>query len=173
MSLPYDPLNWLQNGEFAEGGLAGDSQGALNRPLTQLLENDRHLQQSVDNIETSKGLSCLIKVTVEVKSGSLQNVDYWVNFNIHEETMQISSGQIEEATMDLAVVPASAFDCRSTESMIEEAHWGGRNWDPLYCGWRIRTQIISSSVIRLTLRYLESSHLRTAYKGIGAAVFLK
>lgn len=41
-ALPNDPLNWLQNGEDVDGGVSGDSTGAMNRPLVELLANDTY-----------------------------------------------------------------------------------------------------------------------------------
>jgi len=57
--LPYETLQWIQNGEPISGGVDGNSQGVLNRPLVQIHANIDTLRTAHDilrsEIETARG----------------------------------------------------------------------------------------------------------------------
>ena len=51
MTIPYYNLNWLQRGEFVSGSSQeSPTTGNLNRPLTQLLDNDKYLELKIDHL---------------------------------------------------------------------------------------------------------------------------
>ncbi|MFA5071310.1 MAG: hypothetical protein WC511_02955 [Candidatus Pacearchaeota archaeon] len=47
-NLPFENITWLQNGEPISGGVSGNSDGVLNRPLVQLHDNVDEVRDNLD-----------------------------------------------------------------------------------------------------------------------------
>ena len=55
ITLPYENLTWLQNGEPVSGGTTGSSDGVLNRPLIETHEDVKYLRDIVQSITGTGG----------------------------------------------------------------------------------------------------------------------
>lgn len=78
MTLPYDNLSWIQNGEPVSGGSGGSSEGTTNRPLLQLLENDK----SLDARTSQTGI-------LEIIEGAITNNEIAPTANIEESKLNL------------------------------------------------------------------------------------
>lgn len=122
MTLIHNPLSWIQNSEPVSGGTGGNSDGVVNRPLIQLLENDKNLDERLTALGSTTELKTIL-------NNAITNSEIAGDANIHETKvnmlfrgMQRPSGGTYSTTAEIAEdlnAFASVLRSATTEQAVD------------------------------------------------------